>query len=89
VPRSFGLAPFLIVVIFILFEAINVPNADAFFGSAEVAMWMADRATRWPSARKGGARSSASDAMAQASIGSGVRPRCPRSARVASLSDDN
>ena len=58
-------------------EAIR--DADAFFGSAEVAMWMADRATRWPSARKGGARSSASDAMAQASIGSGVRPRCPRS----------
>ena len=47
---------------------------------------MADRATRWPSARKGGARSSASDAMAQASIGSAAVPGALRR-RVASLSE--
>ena len=37
-PRSFGLAPFGWVVIFILYDAIHPPSADVFFGSAEVAM---------------------------------------------------
>ena len=37
--RSFGLAPFLTVVIFMLFCSMNLPNADFFeVGSTEVAI---------------------------------------------------